>query len=126
MGGFSRERRGTGHAQFAPLGGTEDEVSALADPTRERGAQRYLILVTATPHSGNKETFRSFLTLLNKRFAELGAIRKAIGAGDDVSRFARPLHRTRDVLEGHALPISNREEASPTSRDLRIAADAEG
>jgi len=33
--------------------------------------QRHLVLVTATPHSGNEEAFRSLLTLLDKDFAHL-------------------------------------------------------
>ena len=32
---------------------------------------RHLILVTATPHSGNEDAFRSLLSLLNKKFADL-------------------------------------------------------
>jgi superfamily II DNA or RNA helicase len=34
-------------------------------------AERHLILVTATPHSGNEDAFRSLLSLLDKKFAEL-------------------------------------------------------
>ncbi|MGH9766086.1 MAG: helicase-related protein, partial [Blastocatellia bacterium] len=33
--------------------------------------QRHLVLVTATPHSGNETAFRSLLTLLNPEFASL-------------------------------------------------------
>ncbi|GCE08142.1 helicase-related protein [Dictyobacter aurantiacus] len=40
-------------------------ASVAADP------QRHLILVTATPHSGNESAFRSLLVLLNKDFAQL-------------------------------------------------------
>ncbi len=36
-----------------------------------RRADRHLILVTATPHSGNEEAFRSLLSLLDERFADL-------------------------------------------------------
>ena len=36
-----------------------------ADPTR------HLVLVTATPHSGNEEAFRSLLSLLDDDFANL-------------------------------------------------------
>lgn len=32
---------------------------------------RHLILVTATPHSGNEEAFRSLLTIINPEFAQL-------------------------------------------------------
>src|SRR6266702_3845015 len=41
-------------------------VSSLAANT-----QRHLVLVTATPHSGNEDAFRSLLTLLDKDFAHL-------------------------------------------------------
>jgi SNF2 family DNA or RNA helicase len=34
-------------------------------------ASRHLVLVTATPHSGNEEAFRSLLSLLDKDFANL-------------------------------------------------------
>jgi len=43
-----------------------DLVKGLA-----QNAQRHLILVTATPHSGNEEAFRSLLALLNPDFASL-------------------------------------------------------
>jgi superfamily II DNA or RNA helicase len=46
-------------------------LRALVAPNRENGASRHLILVTATPHSGNEETFRSLLALLDRRFADL-------------------------------------------------------
>lgn len=36
-----------------------------------KNANRHLLLVTATPHSGNEEGFRSLLGLLNPEFAEL-------------------------------------------------------
>lgn len=32
---------------------------------------RHIVLITATPHSGNEETFRSLLTFLDKDFADL-------------------------------------------------------
>ncbi|MCP3962314.1 MAG: DEAD/DEAH box helicase [bacterium] len=38
-----------------------------------RDADRHLILVTATPHSGKEETFRSLLALLDPAFADLPA-----------------------------------------------------
>lgn len=46
-------------------------LRALVDPSKEAGAARHLILVTATPHSGNDQTFRSLLSLLDRRFDEL-------------------------------------------------------
>jgi len=46
-------------------------LRALVTPDKEDGASRHLILVTATPHSGNEETFRSLLSLLDRRFGDL-------------------------------------------------------
>lgn len=46
-------------------------LQALVDPRRESGAQRHLLLVTATPHSGKEETFRSLLSLLDPALVEL-------------------------------------------------------
>src|SRR6266567_1208241 len=43
-----------------------DLISSLA-----AAANRHLVLVTATPHSGNEAAFRSLLKLLNKEFAHL-------------------------------------------------------
>ncbi|MDA1014111.1 MAG: hypothetical protein O3A00_06610 [Planctomycetota bacterium] len=34
-------------------------------------SDRHLILVTATPHSGNEDAFRSLLSLLDEKFADL-------------------------------------------------------
>lgn len=36
-----------------------------------RNPSRHLILVTATPHSGNEQAFRSLLSLLNEEFSQL-------------------------------------------------------
>jgi len=46
-------------------------LRALVDPDKEDGASRHLILVTATPHSGSQETFRSLLSLVDRRFGDL-------------------------------------------------------
>jgi superfamily II DNA or RNA helicase len=43
-----------------------DLISSLA-----ADANRHLVLVTATPHSGNEAAFRSLLKLINKEFAHL-------------------------------------------------------
>ena len=43
----------------------------LVDPKKESGAARHLILVTATPHSGKEEAFRSLLSLLDPKFIDL-------------------------------------------------------
>lgn len=52
-------QRGGNHQRHELLKGLAE------DPTR------HLVLVTATPHSGNEEAFRSLLGLLNKKFADL-------------------------------------------------------
>lgn len=56
---FGDERRGGKHQRY-------QVVQRLAEKT-----DRHLILVTATPHSGDESAFRSLLTLLNPAFAHL-------------------------------------------------------
>ncbi len=56
---YGNEGRGGRHQRY-------QLVSSLAANT-----QRHLVLVTATPHSGNEDAFRSLLTLLDKDFAHL-------------------------------------------------------
>jgi len=46
-------------------------LQALVDPGRDEGRRRHLLLVTATPHSGKEETFRSLLSLLDRRLPDL-------------------------------------------------------
>jgi len=46
-------------------------LQALVDPGTPAGRRRHLLLVTATPHSGKEETFRSLLALLDRRLLEL-------------------------------------------------------
>ncbi len=53
------DRRGGKHQRY-------ELVTALAD-----NPNRHLILVTATPHSGKEEAFRSLLAMLNPDFADL-------------------------------------------------------
>ncbi len=43
----------------------------LVDPSKAQGASRHLLLVTATPHSGKQEAFRSLLSLLDPKLLEL-------------------------------------------------------
>jgi superfamily II DNA or RNA helicase len=57
--GYAGEGRGGRHQRY-------QLVSSLAADT-----SRHLILVTATPHSGNEEAFRSLLTFLEKDFKNL-------------------------------------------------------
>jgi len=56
---YAGEGRGGRHQRY-------QLVSSLA-----ANRQRHLILVTATPHSGNEEAFRSLLTFLEKDFKDL-------------------------------------------------------
>jgi superfamily II DNA or RNA helicase len=56
---YGGEGRGGRHQRY-------QLVSSLAADT-----SRHLILVTATPHSGNEEAFRSLLTFLDKEFRNL-------------------------------------------------------
>jgi superfamily II DNA or RNA helicase len=53
------EKRGGRHQRY-------ELVAALADDSK-----RHLVLVTATPHSGKEEAFRSLLAILNEEFADL-------------------------------------------------------
>ncbi|HHH31790.1 MAG TPA: ATP-dependent helicase [Polyangiaceae bacterium] len=46
-------------------------LQALVDPSKTEGRSRHLVLVTATPHSGKEETFRSLLSLLDRRLLDL-------------------------------------------------------
>lgn len=80
------ERRRDDFLRSAPELVIVDEAHTCADPGNARGAQhqrnrllrglsadeaRHLLLVTATPHSGKEEAFRSLLSLLRRDFAEL-------------------------------------------------------
>ena len=46
-------------------------LQALVDPSTDAGRSRHLLLVTATPHSGKEETFRSLLSLLDRQLLDL-------------------------------------------------------
>lgn len=50
-------------------GGRHQRYQLVSSLAAEKS--RHLILVTATPHSGNEEAFRSLLTILHKDFANL-------------------------------------------------------
>lgn len=81
------ERHRAAYLRTAPDLVIVDEAHTCADPgqagrssqhqrhqlLREVAKQptRHLLLVTATPHSGNEDAFRSLLTLLNPAFAQL-------------------------------------------------------
>ncbi len=69
---WAGEGKGARHQRHALVKGL------AADPNR------HLVLVTATPHSGNEGAFRSLLSLLDQRFADLP---------DDLSGEANEQHR---------------------------------
>lgn len=71
---FAEEKRGGRHQRFQLLKG----ISQRAD--------RHLILVTATPHSGNEDAFRSLLRFLSQEFTSLP---------DDLSGPSAEHHRRR-------------------------------
>ncbi|MBE2196785.1 MAG: DEAD/DEAH box helicase [Anaerolinea sp.] len=80
------ERRRNEFLRTAPHFIIVDEAHTVAHTTDKRGGKhqryelvtalaedpnRHLVLVTATPHSGNEEAFRSLLAMLNSEFANL-------------------------------------------------------
>src|SRR5262249_19508899 len=69
---WAGEGKGTRHQRHALVKGLATDK------------HRHLILVTATPHSGNEGAFRSLLALLDPRFADLP---------DDLSGEANEQHR---------------------------------
>lgn len=79
---------------------------------------RHLLLVTATPHSGNEEAFRSLLTLLNPSFETLPA--DLTGAENESQRreLARYLVQRRrpDIQQflGEDTPFPERDEKEET------------
>jgi superfamily II DNA or RNA helicase len=109
---WAGEGRGARHQRHALVKGL------AADPNR------HLILVTATPHSGNEVAFRSLLTLLDSSFANLPD--DPSGQKNEVSRRQVAAHfvqrRRADIR--HFLktetPFPEREEAEET---YRLSAD---
>lgn len=79
------ERRRLEFLRTAPSFVIVDEAHAVAYGLEARGnhqrhatvaalaenSERHLVLVTATPHSGQEDAFRSLLAMLNPRFADL-------------------------------------------------------
>lgn len=80
------ERRRNEFLRTAPHFVIVDEAHTVAHTTDKRGGRhqryelvtaladdpnRHLVLVTATPHSGKEEAFRSLLAMLNPEFADL-------------------------------------------------------
>lgn len=90
-----------------------DLVQGLAD-----GPDRHLILVTATPHSGKEETFRSLLAFLEPDFADLPA--DLSGKENEAARRRLAQHlvqrRRGDIRHfmDERTPFPEREEAEET------------
>jgi superfamily II DNA or RNA helicase len=105
---WSGEGKGTRHQRHALIKGL------AASPNR------HLILVTATPHSGNEAAFRSLLSLLNPDFARLPD--DLSGSQNEASRrevAAHFLQRRRAdirVFLKTETPFPNREEAEEIYR----------
>lgn len=87
-----------------------DEAHTCAEGSTSRGAQhlrhllvqqlvgdprRHLLLVTATPHSGKEDAFRSLLSLLDPTFAELPEELAGPERAEDRRRLARHLVQRR-------------------------------
>ena len=100
---FAEQQRSSRHQRYQLL------KSLCADPGR------HLILVTATPHSGKEDAFRSLLTFLDKDFADLPA--DLAGKGNEHHRRRLAAHfvqrRRADIrryLQAET-PFPEREEA---------------
>jgi superfamily II DNA or RNA helicase len=91
---------------------------------------RHLLLVTATPHSGNEEAFRSLLSLLDEEFADLPTdLDRAERAGIRRNLARRLVQRRRADIRHYleidtAFPIRKDREATYTrSKDYRALFD---
>jgi superfamily II DNA or RNA helicase len=91
---------------------------------------RHLVLVTATPHSGNEEAFRSLLSLLDSEFADLPSDLDRAGREGVRRKLARHLLQRRRADIRHyletdtAFPERKDKEATYTfSKDYRALFD---
>lgn len=103
---FGDNGRGGKHQRYRLLSGLADNPD------------RHLVLVTATPHSGNEEAFRSLLGLLNPSFTELP---QSLGGRESEThrrRLAAHLVQRRRADIRHYMqsetPFPKREEAEET------------
>lgn len=103
---FGDNGRGGKHQRYRLLSGLADNPD------------RHLVLVTATPHSGNEEAFRSLLGLLNPSFTELP---QSLGGRESEihrRRLAAHLVQRRRADIRHYMqsetPFPKREEAEET------------
>jgi superfamily II DNA or RNA helicase len=75
---------------------------------------RHLVLVTATPHSGNEDAFRSLLSLLDREFADIPADMNKAGRGDMRRKLAQNLVQRRRADIRHYLET---DTAFPERKD---------
>lgn len=75
---------------------------------------RHLVLVTATPHSGNEDAFRSLLSLLDTEFADIPADLDKAGRGDVRRKLAQHLVQRRRADIRHYLET---DTAFPERKD---------
>ena len=86
----------------------------LVNPSKVDGAERHLVLVTATPHSGKEESFRSLLELLDSALENLP---------DDLSGEENRHHRralARHFVQrrrGDLTGLSRYRDSLPRARD---------
>jgi superfamily II DNA or RNA helicase len=100
------DQRGTRHQRHALLKGLAED------------RERHLILVTATPHSGNEDAFRSLLALLDPSFSSLPADLAGPANEPHRRRLAAHLVQRRRADIAHYLdadtPFPEREEKEET------------
>src|SRR5579875_3520004 len=103
---FSGEGRGSHHQRYTL-------VRRLAD-----NPARHLILVTATPHSGKEDAFRSLLTFLNADFANLPADLTGVAHEKERRKLAEYfVQRRRADIRAYLdteTPFPRREESEQT------------
>ena len=94
------------------------------------GASRHLVLVTATPHSGNEDAFRSLLSLLDREFVDLPIDLDRAGREGIRRKLARRFVQRRRADIRHyletdtAFPERKDKEATYTfSKDYRALFD---
>ena len=100
-------------AHVAAHGRRHQRHELVARLAKQRG--RHLLLVTATPHSGVEDAFRSLLTMLNPDFAELPD--DLSGPQNEAKRrelagyFVQRRRANLNDFAGHATPFPQRQNA---------------
>ncbi|MBA2248527.1 MAG: DEAD/DEAH box helicase [Chloroflexia bacterium] len=92
----------------------------LVNPASPAGRARHLVLATATPHSGNDDAFRSLISLLDPRFADLPEDAELTADHPLIADLGRHLvqRRRKDIREfgTDESEFPNRETAEATWR----------